>query len=84
MTTLKVVAIRDRMQDAYMQPWFVPTIGMAIRAFQDEINKPDNPLNAHPEDYDLYYIAEFDNNHGVFTDPPDGIQQIAIGKQLLK
>lgn len=79
----KVVAIRDRAIDTYSQPVFVPSLGGAIRSFGDEVKRPHteerpNPLNRHPEDYDLFLLGEFDDQTGVF----DGCrpEQVAVGK----
>ena len=55
MAKVVVVAVRDRAIDAFGRPFFVPTIGVALRSFHDEMNRqaPDNAMAAHPEDYDL-------------------------------
>lgn len=83
---LLIVAVRDRAADAFMRPFFVPTRGMAIRSFQDEVNRaaPDNSMNAHPEDYDLFALGTFDEETGQFTGNQTGQpEQIAIGKDSL-
>lgn len=81
---LKIVAVRDRAVDAFMRPFTVQSTGQAIRSFGDEINRAsqDNPMHAHPDDYDLYELAEYDENTGAITQTPDHPKQIAIGKQL--
>lgn len=80
---LNVVAIRDRALDAFMQPWYSPAVGAAIRAFVDEVNRDGSPPNLHPEDYDLYLLGQFDEQSGTFIQegPPT---QIAIGKDSLR
>lgn len=78
-----LVAIRDRAIDAFQPIFNVRATGEAIRAFQDALNKPDNPMNTHADDYDLYSLGTFDDDTGqitVHTKP----EQIAIGKQLLR
>lgn len=64
----KIVSVRDRQADAYNRPIFVPTTGLAIRSFSDEINRvsPDNPMNTHPEDYELFLLGEFDDESAIF------------------
>jgi len=78
----KILCIRDRAIDAFGQPFFSASTGGAIRSFADEINRtdPNNQLNRHPEDFDLYSLGEFDDSTGRFdtSDP----SQIAIGKDL--
>lgn len=84
---LQIVAVRDRAANAFMRPFFVPTLGMAIRSFQDEVNRngavTDAPMYHHPEDYDLYHLGAFDEDVGGFE--IDGLpRQIAIGKDCRK
>lgn len=74
------VAIKDRALDAFLPPWNVPSLGAAIRAFQDEINNPQGQMFKHPDDYDLYEVAQWDDHTGKFT--PQEPTRIAIGKQL--
>lgn len=79
---LHVFAVKDRALDAFMRPWFAQSTGQAIRAFSDELNRPDSDMNKHPDDYDLWHIGEFNDNSGFLTKPEKGITQIAIGKQV--
>jgi len=78
----KMVAIRDRAADVYNTPAFVPSLGVAIRSFSDEVNRVDNnnQLNKHPEDFDLFYLGEYDDSSGEFEAVRP--QQIAIGKDI--
>lgn len=80
MTVYVVCAVRDRALDAFMQPLFVPAIGLAVRSFSDEVNRGESPMCAHPEDYDLYHIGQYDDSRGqlMASDP----RQIAIGKDV--
>lgn len=63
---LNVVSVKDRAADAYMRPFFVPTVGMAVRSFSDEVRRggEDNPMAKHPDDYDLYRLGTFDEDTG--------------------
>lgn len=63
-----VVSVRDGATGLYGQPWFVVARGQAIRAFTDEVNrKPgDTDLAKHPEDFELFAVAEFDESTGRF------------------
>lgn len=63
-----VVSVRDSATGLFMQPWFVVSRGQAIRAFQDEVNRKgaDSDLAKHPEDFELFLIAEFDEGNGRF------------------
>lgn len=63
------VAVFDRAAQVYGKPVFVPARGIAVRSFTDEVNRdaPDNDLHRHPDDFDLYLLAEYDDSLGVFS-----------------
>ena len=56
---LYIVAVHDQAADAFMRPFFVPSIGMAIRSFTDEVNRADSEMNRHPGDYTLHELGVF-------------------------
>ena len=43
---LIICSVRDSAADAFGRPYFVPSQGVALRAFTDEVNREndDNPL----------------------------------------
>lgn len=63
-----IVSIKDTAADAFGRPAFVATEGVALRQFQDEVNRAsdDNQLYKHPQDFHLYYIGLFDDATGKF------------------
>lgn len=79
-----ICAVRDRQMAAFGQPIFVPTTGIAIRSFADEINNPQSEMHKHPDDYDLYHLGTFDDDTGRFENLDSGPTQIALGKNLLQ
>jgi len=80
---LVLCSVKDRAADAYARPMFVPSVGVAIRSFSDEINRQadDNQLYHHSDDFDLYEFGEFDDNTGQFTlhELP---KLLSLGKQV--
>lgn len=68
MTVYVVVSVWDSAVQGYGRPMFVPSIGAAIRSYGDEVNRKsdDNPMHAHPDDYEMRYLAHFDDERGVF------------------
>lgn len=67
----KIVAIRDTAVDVFGIPNCVPALAAAIRNFSDEIKRPhseDRPnlLNQHREDFELYHLGEYDDEHAQF------------------
>lgn len=79
--TTKVCAVRDRAMDQYGQPIFTPTIGTAVRAFQDEINNEQSSMHKHADDYDLYHIGDYEADTGQLI--PVQPKMIAVGKEML-
>lgn len=79
----KIVVVRDRAADVFGQPNFVASLGAAVRSFGDEVKRVDtnNPINKHPEDFDLYSLGEYDDSSGEFI--CDGPKQIAVGKDYV-
>lgn len=63
---MQVVSVRDAKAEAFGRPFFVTSIGQAIRSFDDEVNRKDNEnvLNNHPEDFILFHIGTFDDQTG--------------------
>lgn len=64
---MKVFTVFDSKIGAYMQPFFMPTFGAAIRAWIDTVNQPDTQFAKHPADFTLFEIGEFDEETGKFS-----------------
>lgn len=62
MAVFKICAVRDAAIDAFGQPIFVRHLGEAIRSFTDEVNRSGSVFNAHPSDYELYHIGDYDDD----------------------
>jgi len=61
---LLAFSVRDSKAEAFMRPFFAPTKGLAVRGFRDAVNTKGEPMNAHPDDYTLFQIGEFDETSG--------------------
>lgn len=61
-------AVFDRASQLFGRPFFVAAVGQAVRSFQDEINRKDadSEMARHPDDFDLYQLAHYDDNSGEF------------------
>ncbi len=57
----------DTKAETFMPPFFVPSRGLAIRAFEDCINSPDHHFGQHPADYTLFALGSFDTDVGHFN-----------------
>ena len=80
---LNICSVKDRAADAFGRPMFVPSTGVAIRSFSDELNRSDadNQLYNHPDDFDLYEFGVFDDNTGLF-DLYEQPKLLSLGKQV--
>jgi len=58
---LKVFAVHDTKAQAFLQPFYSPSAGSALRAFSDAVNDKQCPFNKHPSDYMLYEIGSYDD-----------------------
>lgn len=72
---LKVFVVRDLAVASFGNPMFMVSAGQATRSFADEVNRKaeGNQLNAHPEDFVLFSLGEYDSETGRF-DCGDAVQ----------
>ena len=63
-----VCSIKDRAADTFGRPFFLPSIGVAVRSFTSEVNRmsEDNQMYQHPDDFDLYELGSFVDDVGRF------------------
>lgn len=66
MALLLAMAIRDEALGMFNRPYFVPTRGVAIRAFMDECNREaeDNAMRKHPKDFSLFQVGSYEEETG--------------------
>lgn len=78
-----IVSVRDSAANAFGRPLFVQSQGVAMRSFADEVNRvdPQNEMNKHPEDFELFELGTFDDRSGglMFFDKP---KSMVTGKQV--
>lgn len=75
---LEMFSVLDAKTQAYMQPFYAPTVGAAIRNFTDALQDPDSMLCKHPEDFHLFHIGNFDDHSCVLTSQ----EPVALGNAL--
>lgn len=67
---MSVVAIRDIAGDVYGLPIHVPHEALAVRTFTDQCLgrvKGDPVIAMHPEQFELYQLATYDDQTGTYT-----------------
>lgn len=80
-----VIAIYDQKANVFTQPFTAPSKGVAVRSWGDQLNDPENKKSdqvRHPEDFSLYYLGEYDDQHGTFN-IADKPQQLAVASSLV-
>lgn len=63
---LKVFSIRDAKGEVFHTPFFKRHHGEAERDFMALVRDPKSQLHQFPDDFDLYFIGEYDDQTGVF------------------
>ena len=63
-----ICVVRDSASSCYMRPFYMVSEGMALRSFQDEVNRDadDNMMFRHPEDFELFSLGTFDDSDASF------------------
>jgi len=73
--------VYDAKAEIYTPPFFVPTVGIATRAFKDCINSKDHQFGKHPADYSLFQLGEFDDNTATISG--DFVKSLGNGVEYL-
>ena len=78
----KLYSIRDSKSEHFLQPILQKTHGEAERTFKDLANNKETTVSRNPEDYDLYYLGEFNDITGKY-ESLDTPQHIIKAVQLI-
>lgn len=73
---MKIFAVRDAKVEAFLQPFFSPTMPAAIRSISEVVNDPQHTFSKHAADYSLWSLGEFDDTNGNII-PDNPVQHIA-------
>ena len=60
----KVYSVRDSKGEVFLQPFLQKTHGEAERNFKTAAMDDKSSINKYPEDFDLYFLGEFDDVEG--------------------
>lgn len=63
----KMFSIRDTKGEIYHPPFFKNTHGEAERDFREVAKDAKSMICKYPEDFDLYYLGEYDSKTGKLT-----------------
>lgn len=79
----KMYVIYDSKSETYTAPTVNPARGQAIRSFADAVNGGEGVLAAHPADFTLFEIGEYDVLNGEITLHETKIS-VVIGTDVLE
>lgn len=67
-----IVSVRDSAAGLFTPVQSVTALPQAVRGFADQVNGSADLVAAHPEDFELYHVADMDDQTGlvVALDPP--------------
>jgi hypothetical protein len=77
-----IFSIYDQKAKAYLPPFILPNEAMAVRTFSDCVNSKEHQFGAHPEDYTLFNIGDFDDSQGSIKQKTPHLV-VATGLELL-
>ena len=63
---LKIYSVYDSKAQAYLQPFYMPSRGAALRAWGDAVNDNNGQFKKHAGDYSLFELGEFNDENGTF------------------
>lgn len=64
---LKAFSIRDSKAEIFNQPFFKKSHGEAERDFMQLVRDQKSTVWQFPEDFDLYYVGNYDDQTGTFS-----------------
>ncbi len=67
---LLAFSVYDEKAEAFMQPFFTATTGIATRNFGEWARNKDSMIGRHPEDFKLYNIGTYSDVTGTFENVP--------------
>lgn len=71
---LKVFAVYDKKAESYQNPFMQVTCGLAERIFRTMANDDKTTICQYPEDYELYYIADFETDTGSYDNLTENVR----------
>lgn len=78
----KVFSVYDVKSESFGMPVFFAATGQAIRAFDDQCNKPGQVMHDHPADFVLNQLGEYDDTTGQLI--PLKVQPLGTGADFVK
>lgn len=78
---MKIFAVYDSKAEAYLQPFFARTDGVALRMFGQAAQDEQHDFSKHAADYTLFCLGEFDEYTGKIA-PLDALYNLGNALSL--
>lgn len=65
---LNVYSVYDTKMEVFAPPFFTVNDAVGMRHFGDMAKSDQFPYRAHPKDYVLFWLGEWDDHSGVLTE----------------
>ena len=83
MSTRKIHSVYDSKAQAYLQPFFSVTTGVAVRQFTAAVQDSNHDFHRFAEDYTLFELGDFNENTGKFSiAEPTAVLQASAVREL--
>lgn len=79
---MKLIAVQDIKAQAFLNPICVRTTAEGIRHFEAQVKNKDSLFNAHPTDFILFEIGDYNELTGSIT-PSDAPRALATATEFL-
>jgi len=63
----QIYSVFDSASSVHMLPFYAHTDGLAVRIILDASRDPQIPFAAHPHDFTLFHIGEYDDTSALLT-----------------
>lgn len=79
---LTACSIFDSAVNTYSPPFFVRSLGLALRDFRKEASNPQSRISESATDYTLFVVGEFNDESGFF-DPLPAPRRVVSAHEIL-
>lgn len=81
---MSVYSVYDTKAEAFLQPFFAPTHGSALRSFADAAQDEKHQFHKHAADYNLFHIGYFDEEKGILSPLETGVVNMGNAIEYLQ
>lgn len=80
---LQVFSVFDKKAAAFGNPFYCRTKGEAIRSLEQEVSRRDSPIAQFPQDFALFYVADWNDDLGSFVPAVGGATEVITALELV-